>query len=248
MILLAAALVLAPTQLPDASQTVSKMLAKYHSAKTITGKVTFIQSAASAKVTITSDIVTQKPNLFWVQQTRTPATQGGANSMLAVGDGKRIGYPAPPGAGTFLQHSPERFFENSKEDLDGNFSAFSGMLLDRSLGVALGLYAPSEVYITISRLRDLKLGEVDLGGKMVYRIDCQLVVSNAVAADPLNGITARPEARIPAVLTISKELDLLGIAWSEKVGTKEQAVDVMSEWKVELEVDKPVDATVFKVR
>jgi hypothetical protein len=244
--ILIAALVLVPIQLPDASQTVGKMLSKYHDAKTIAGKVVFSQTAGSAKVTITTDLAVQKPNLFSVQQTRSPAAQDGVNSVFAVGDGKRIGYPAPPGSGTFLNHSPERFFENAKADLDGNFAAFSGMLLDRSLGVAVGLYAPAEVSLTISRLRQLKLSEVQLGDKTVYRIDCQLVVSNALPAS--DGFPAKPEGRIPAVMTISKEHDLLGVAWSEQVGVKEQTIDVKSEWTIALQVDRPLEAGVFRVR
>ena len=246
MIVLTAALLLAPVQLPSASATVSKMLAKYHGAQTISGRVTFTQSAGSAKVVITTDVLTKKPNLFSIQQTRTPASQGGANSFLAVGDGKKIGYPAPPGSATFLAQAPERFFEAAKPDLESNFRAFSGMLLDRSMGVAIGLYAPEEIYLTIGRLRDLKISEATAGEKTVYRIDFQLVVGNAVPAS--DSFPAKPEARIPGVMTISKEHDLMGVAWREKVGTKEQQVDVLSEWSVALEVGKPIDATAFRVR
>ena len=246
MIVLTAALLLAPVQLPNASATVSKMLAKYHEAQTISGRVTFTQSAGNAKVIITTDVLTKKPNLFSVQQTRTPASQGGANSFLAVGDGRKIGYPAPPGSATFLTQTPERFFETAKPDLESNFRAFNGMLLDRSLGVAIGLYSPEEIYLTIGRLRDLKISEAASGEKTVYRIDFQLVVGNAVPAS--DGFPAKPEARIPGVMTISKEHDLMGVAWREKVGTKEQQVDVLSEWVIALEVGKPIDQTVFRVR
>ena len=246
MIVLTAALLLAPVQLPTASETVSKMLTKYHEAQTITGKVTFSQSAGNVKVVITSDILTKKPNLFSIQQTRTPASQGGANSFLAVGDGKKIGYPAPAGSATFLSQTPERFFEAAKSDLEGNFKAFNGMLLDRSLGVAIGLYSPEEIYLTIGRLRDLKISEVAVGETSVYRIDFQLVVANALPAS--DGFPARPEVKIPGVMTISKNHDFLGMAWREKVGNKEQAVEVLSEWTAALEVGKPIDPSVFRVR
>lgn len=248
MIVLAAALILAPAQAPTAKEAVTKMLTKYHNAQTISGKVTFTQSAAGAKVVITSDLYAKKPNMLFVQQIRTPASQGGANNVVAMSDGKKVGYPAPPGSGTFLAHSPDRFFEPAKPDLEGNFSMFSGMLIDRSLPVAIGLYSPTEVAVTVGRLRDLKLSEAMLGERAIYRIDFQLVVGNALPADPSRGLPARPEARVNGVLTVSKEFDLLGLAWREKVGTKEQQVDVLSEWVADLQVDKPIDANVFKVR
>lgn len=248
MILLAAALVLAPVQAPSASETVTKMLAKYHNAQTISGRVTFTQSAAGASVVITSDIYAKKPNLLFIQQIRTPASQGGANNVVAMSDGKKLGYPAPPGSGTFLQHSPDRFFEIAEADLEGNLAAFSGMLIDRSFPIAIGLYAPNEVYYTIGRLRDLKLSEATLREQTIYRIDFQMVVSDALPAEPMRGLPAKPEGRIAGVMTISKNHDLLGLAWREKVGTKEQQVEVLSEWVSTFEVDKPIDPNVFRVR
>ncbi|MDQ2986125.1 MAG: hypothetical protein M3R13_05320 [Armatimonadota bacterium] len=247
MIIALVALVLAP-QAPDAGATVTKMLTKYHEAKTISGRITFTQSAASAKVIIQTEVAAQKPNLLYVRQTRQPASQGGANEMVAVSDGKKMGYPAPAGSATFLVTNPNRFFEPAKADLDSSFSAFSGMLLDRSLGVAIGLYSPTEIHATIGRLRALRISEVTINEKPVWRIDFQLVVSNALPAVPEQGWQARPEGRIPGVMTISKTNDLLGVAWAEKVGTKEQQVDVLSEWTVSLEVDKPIDQALFKVQ
>jgi hypothetical protein len=247
IVTLAAALILAP-QTPNASATITKMLTKYHEASTISGRVAFSQSAGGAKVTITSEIYAKKPNLFSIRQTRTPASAGGLNEMLAVGDGVRLGYPAPAGSATFLISNPNRFFEKSHDTLDKNFEAFNGMLLDRSLCVAVGLYSPSEIHATIGRLRDLKISEADSGDRKVWRIDFQLVVSNALPAEPARGLPAKPEGRIGGVMTISKDHDLLSVAWREKVGTKEQQVDVLSQWTAALLVNKPIDASVFKVR
>ena len=70
----------------------------------------------------------------------------------------------------------------------------------------------------------------------------------AFPADPARGLPAVPEARVKGVMTVSKSFDLLGLAWKENVGTKEQQVEVLSEWVVALEVDKPIDPNVFKVR
>lgn len=247
MIVAFAALALSP-QTPTASATITQMLTKYHSASTISGNVVFSQSAGSARVTITSEIYTKKPNLFSIRQTRTPASAGGLNEMLAVGDGTRLGYPAPAGSATFLISNPDRFFEKSHDTLDQNFEAFNGMLLDRSLAVAIGLYSPNEIQATIGRLRDLKLSEADMGERKVWRIDFELVVSNALPADPARGWPTKPEGRIGGVMTISKEHDLLGVAWREKVGTKEQQVEVLSQWTAVLSVNKTIDASVFRVR
>lgn len=248
IVLTAAALILSPVQAPTATEAVTKMLTKYHNAQTISGRVTFTQQAAGAKVIITSDVYSKKPNMLFIQQVRTPASQGGANNVVAMSDGKRLGYPAPPGSGTFLQHSPDRFFEPAGADLEANYKAFTAMLIDRSLPVAVALYSPSEIYATIGRLRDLKLSEATLGEQTIYRIDFQLVVGNALPADPARGLPVVPEARVKGVMTVSKAFDLLGLAWKEVVGTKEQQVEVLSEWVVALEVDKPIDANVFKVR
>jgi hypothetical protein len=248
LVLTAAALILAPAQAPTASEAVTKMLTKYHNAQSISGRVTFTQSAAGARVVISTDLFSRKPNMLFVQQIRTPASQGGANNVVAMSDGKKVGYPAPAGAGTFLSESPQRFFEPAKPDLEGNFSMFSGMLIDRSLPVAIGLYSPNEVAVTIGRLRDLKLSEIALGEKTIYRIDFQLVIGNALPADPSRGLPARPEARVAGVMTVSKEFDLLGLAWKETVGTKEQQVEILSEWVADLQVDKSIDQNVFKVR
>lgn len=248
IVLTTAALLLAPVQAPTANEAVTKMLTKYHNAQTISGRVTFTQQAAGAKVVITSDVYSKKPNMLFIQQTRTPASQGGANNVVAMSDGKKLGYPAPPGSGTFLQHSPDRFFENAEADLEGNYKAFTAMLIDRSLPVAIALYSPNEVYLTIGRLRDLKLSEASLGEETIYRIDFQMVVGNALPADPTRGLPAVPEARIKGVMTVSKAFDLLGLAWRESVGTREQQVDVLSEWVADLQVDKAIDPNVFRVR
>jgi len=247
IVTIAAALILAP-QTPSASEAITKMLTKYHEAGTISGQVVFTQSAGGVQVSVTSEIFAKKPNLFSIHQTRAPRTNGGPNEILAVGDGTRLGYPAPAGSATFLSSNPERFFERSHDTLDKNFEAFNGMLLDRSLSVAIGLYSPTEIQATIGRFRDMKISEAEMGERKVWRIDFQLVVSNALPADPSRGWPAKPEGRIDGVMTISKESDLLSIGWIESVGTKEQQVKVTSQWVAALSVNKPIDASVFKVR
>lgn len=247
MILLAAALALAP-QTPSASATVTKMLTKYHEASTISGKVVFTQSAGPARVVITSEVYTKKPNLFLIHQTRNPASAGGLNDMLAVGDGNRLGYPAPAGSATFLSSTPDRFFEQSRGTLDKDFEAFNGMLLDRSLSIAVALYSPTEIQATVARMRDLKIMEAESNGRSVWRIDFKLVVSNALPADPSRGLPAKPEGRIDAVMVISKDYDLLSIGWREKVGTTATQVEVISQWTAALSVNKPIDNSIFKVR
>lgn len=247
MIIALAALVVTPIQ-TDAASIVSKMLGKYHTAETVSGKVVFTQTAPGARVVITSDIYVQKPNMFSILQTRQPAASNALNQFLAVGDGKRIGYPAPPGSGTFLAESPDRFFEAAGPTLESGLQAFSGMLLDRSLPVAVGLYSPTEIHLTIARLRSLKASEVELADGKGWRIDFQMVVRDAIPADPSRNIPAVPESRINGVMTISKDHDLRGLAWHEKLGGAGQEVEIRSEWQVTLDVGKPIPAGTFRVR
>jgi hypothetical protein len=258
MIALIAAAVLAqaPSTELTGAQVFSKMLARYHEAKSVRGTVTLTQTATSGttqvKVTVLSTVQVAQPNFFFLEQTRQPKAADPAESshFLGVSDGKRISYTVPrdllpatdPTSG---KHS--QFYEEAPPGIDGAMNAFCRMVLDRSLPIAVALYNPYEIQLITRHLSNLRIEKVDAelpNGKTGYQIAADYV-KFIKEGQATRGVPAHP-----AAILIDKEFNLVWMGWSETIAEPGMAgtYKITSEWSVNLAIDGEIDKGLFTVR
>ncbi|HWP30340.1 MAG TPA: hypothetical protein VNK96_01245 [Fimbriimonadales bacterium] len=226
-----------PVSTETAQEIFNKMLSRYHQANSIKGSITFNQtgkfSGGSATTTTITNIHAKKPNFVYFEQirkSREPLV------FKAICDGKQLAYSAPP---EWAQGDPRKryLYEPAPPTLDGILNVFPTLLLDRSLPVALALYNPYEIKLITSRLTDLSIhDEPELDGKKVWRLSAKMSLLER----------ASPEVSIPVFFYISKNYELLGVAWEETVMFQEK-VQVTNQWIVKLELNAKVDEGLFKV-
>lgn len=239
-----------PAEAPKASELFNKMLNKYYTAKTIKGTIQFNQTAVETgtKVTITTSLQAMKPNLFIVEQNRSPQSADPAllNQFLAISDGTNMAYSVPKGALPWTDYSSgkhSRFYEKAPKTISEALDAFCTFTLDRSLPLALALYNPYEVERVTKKLSNLQvLDEVETSGKKAYRIQAAYTFAEAV---PEKNIAA---IRIPAYIFIDKEYNLVGLVWQETVVDGGVKLILNNQWVVDLQPDAEVDKNQFRVR
>lgn len=252
-VIIAAAVALQTPAVPSGSELFSKMLKKYSSAKTIRGTITFNQSAqgsmAEAKVAILTSLQASQPNLFFMEQTRTPKSSDpdAGNYFLAVSNGKKMNYTVsknllPWTDATSGKHS--QFYEDAPKTMAGALDVFCTMLLDRSLPIGIALYNPFEIERVTKNLANLKTAEkeVDVKGKTAFRIDALLMKRYKSG----NGTV---ELGQPIYFYIDKDYNFLGMTLEENVADGAGGTyRITSEWVVNLQVDVEVDKSLFVVK
>jgi len=220
-----------------AQEIFNKMLSRYHQANSIKGSITFQQtgkfSGGSATTTTITNIQAKKPNFVYFEQIRKSKEP---LVFKAVCDGKQLAYTAPP---EWSQGDPRKkyLYESAPATLEGMLNVFPTLLLDRSLPVALALYNPFEIKLVTSRLMNLSIyDEPELDGKKVWRLSAKMSLLERPS----------PDVSIPVYFYISKDYELLGIAWEETVMFQEK-VQVTNRWTVKLELNGKVDEGLFKI-
>ncbi len=248
--LLAIAALTAQTAAPSGSELFSKMLARYHDAKSVRGTITFNQTASGgpgeAKVTILTSVQWSESNLFYLEQTRQPASTDPDTSshFIAVSDGKRMHYTLPKATLPWTDASSgkhSQFYEAAPKTVAGGLDAFCTFILDRSLPVAVALYNPYEIELTTKKLTNIKADEkeVEIFGKPAYRVSADIRKARKNASD----------IGIPMYLYIDKEYNLLGVVFEENVQAAQGTVyKITSQWIVNLQVNAEVDKSLFVVR
>lgn len=250
-------------QTVDASKLFSKMLARYNAAQSVSGTITFTQTAdvrgVPRKLTIETKIQGQKPNKLYLWQ--TPSTSVGTSGVLpffAISDGKQVCYTAPPQwAGN------KKIYEPAGKDFDTLLASFSLLMIDRGFPEALAAYSNNEIKDTVYRLRDLKdEGAATIEGRSARKIRSTYIISDGVIKSP-DVIAKIKTQNVPPSLTvcyfyITNEGDLLAINREEMVGggplrdqtgrpVQQESFKVSSQWIVDLKIDQPVDASLFTI-
>ncbi len=238
----------AAPQQETAKAVFEQMLAKYHEAKTVAGKVVFEQTARSAsgekKVAIATTLFISKPKKFSLQQTRTPADTSGtlSNSFWAISDGKKMGYSIPKG---LLPGDPPKMYEAVPDyaGVSEGLDAFAPLLLDRSFPIAVAFYNEYEMRLLLQEVVNFKFGEpkeMEFAGKPAWVIEAQYIRFRAK--------DGRPEIRIPIYFYISKDYDLLGMEYEENLMDGQVTYRLESKWTAQLERDVEIPDTTFIVK
>ena len=237
---------------PSGSEMFSKMLQKYHEAKSVRGTITFNQTATGgsgeAKVSILTSVQWSEPNLFYLEQTRQPQSNDPEtqNHFLAVSDGKRMHYTLPKAFlpwtdATSGKHS--QFYEAAPKTISGALDTFCALILDRSLPISVALYNPYEIELTTKKLSNIKADEkeVEVSGKPAYRISADVRKARKNAGD----------IAMPMYFYIDKDYNLLGVVFEENVSDgppTNNIYKITSQWVVNLQVNTDVDKSLFVVR
>ncbi|MBS1714667.1 MAG: DUF2092 domain-containing protein [Armatimonadetes bacterium] len=235
MTLAALLLVTAPQDaLPKAGETVSKMIAKYHDAKTLKGDIVTTIRLGDQSVQISTSLQAQRPDKLYIRQSV------GEQVYVLTCDGKNFSYNKP--VSTLVAKSDLRLMEPfvAGMGLGDVYRAAAESLAERS--------APLD--LAISDMRDLKrlreqwvgldlTGEVDWNGEKVYRITGQwrLTTTSPVTANLGLYVTKDGELR-------RFVLDQLpNVLQDDKSGT----VKVSRDYDVHISVDTTVDPKLFTV-
>lgn len=222
-------------------ELISKMLAKYHEATTITGKIVFTQSAGGK--TVRGDTVLQisRPDKLYISQS-LPSPQ--PMRSLVVSDGKRFAYDLP--RQLLRKEDNERLVEPASQngkvfDVGKVYAAASQSLLDRS----------TPLDVAVSRVEDLTYlrnqwatvepqGTEQIGGKTAHLVGGEW---REYGAAPASG---------KYQMAISADGDLLRFTKKEIVAIPElpniPPQEITSTWGVQLQVNGKLDPALFVVK
>jgi len=235
MTLAALLLVTAPQDaLPRAGETVSKMIARYHDAKTLKGDIVTTIKVGDQAVQISTSLQAQRPDMLYVRQAV------GEQTYVLTCDGKNFSYNKP--VSTLVAKNDLRLMEPFVKGmtLGDVYRAAAESLAERSAPLDLAIGDMRD----LRRLRDqwasLNLtGEVDLNGEKVYRIVGQWRLSASSPVTANFGIFVTKDGDLRRYV-----LDQLpSVLQDDKSGT----VKVSREYDVHISVDTPVDPKLFTV-
>ncbi len=245
--IIVAALISAPQDTPlDGKATFERMLTKYYSAKSIKGTIEFNQTVEGVgKSTILTTVQAQKPNLLFIEQTKTTGEKA---SFRAICDGKQLVFTAPPDW-TNYRPGARMVFAEAPDSFSNAMDSFAVLMLDRQLASGLALYNPYEVVTFTKQIKNIRMeAEVTLSGTPAWRLSAEYGIG---VGGPGTGERA---AYAKAWFYVSKNFDFLGMVYQEILqGTNERTrqtirYQITNQWIVNLVVDAPVDASLFRIQ
>lgn len=235
LILASQILVQAPAQSPAAM--VSKMLARYSSAKALYGTITFRQTFEQNKSEIQTYVQFQRPDKLYIRQTKL----GDPKVNITAADGQLVTYEVPPNS---LSKPGQRMYEPQWRNgiqsiIQEVYTAASASLIDRSpaLDILIGkkeyLKFRAEQLATVGWLNDTApaAGQsgVIVGNWREYpRADVSGKYSLSITSD---GDLARYQVQESIVLPGERNPKL-----------------VVSDWSISIKVGEPGDLNLYKVK
>lgn len=222
---------------PNAADLVSRMIARYNSAKTISGTIQMRVTVKGATADIRTELAVEAPGRLFIRQTRT---QPEATTKEVVADGEFMMYDAPEG-GVF--RPGEKFVEPMRQlnrtlTFRDAYAAAASSLLDRN----------AILDIAIGRIEDLRFlrfqwasisyaGRTRFGNEEVHAIRGQW---REYGEAPVSG-----EYR----MLISDAGDLRQYAISQTIAASpgSPATTVVPTWTADLKIDAPVPADRFVI-
>jgi hypothetical protein len=234
--LLCGMMLLAP-QAEAPSALVSRMIAYYYDARTLSGSIVLTQRTEKNQVQIVTKLQFEKPNRFYLHQRLNAAY--GQRDWLVTSDGNSFTYDPPRGVeGTRLMES---CWQNGIMFSHRNiYQAVVDSIGDRScpLDLIIGRKEDLEFrrlqWATLDKLGEAKVGDVDatvVGGK--YRDYGRAPVSGTY------------EMYIDASGQLRRYIERETVA--VKVNRQDVIQQVESVWDVSIVKDGPVDQGLFKV-
>lgn len=219
---------------PSAAQLVSKMLARYAGAETLSGTIRLTQTAQGASLQIETQVQYRRAQRqLFIRQVRSGASP---RTWLVVCDGRMFAYDTPV---DFDDKPGKRLYERVDAgpslnlDFGGVYAATSGSLGDRS--------APLD--LAVGRLEDLKFRRAQWA-TLAYGPDAPNGV-RVVRGDWREYGNAPPSGQYEMWITPAG--DLVRYVQNESVTVPEarQTITISSTWTVSLEAGAKVDPAVF---
>lgn len=228
----------APSELPKASDLVSKCLARYGSCNTLTGTIRMVQQAGEARVSIETVLQYEKPSKLYVMQTKYA---GESWKWAITSNGEQFSYNAPL---DLPPHDPRiRLVEPVKSgnkvlDVRDIFAVGSSTLGDVSFPLIALLGTPA----AIRKSLDEWAGMQTTGRTRVSEQEAYVIVGQW-----RDGPTAQPTGRFRIV--IGTEGDLYSYEKEEVVAFHPDLppMQVRTEWQVRAEPNGKVNPALFRV-
>lgn len=219
---------------PTAGPLISKMLARYAAAQTLSGQIATVQTASDRSIHTTTVFQSEQPSKFYFSQTMD-GDDGG--KWLLTSDGVRFSYNRPHG--TF---GPDRYVE----DVMKPAGATTVKEMYAVAGSVIGEKSPP-LDIAFGRLDDLKRlkaiwGPMQIAGRTKFNgIDANVVRGGFRVAfnGPLVG---------EVEMVVTDDGDLLRYTTQQKVAASTKpsvVVNVVTDWQCNIKVNGPVDESLF---
>ncbi|MCW5935870.1 MAG: hypothetical protein KIT11_01000 [Fimbriimonadaceae bacterium] len=218
---------------PTASELISRMIAHYYEAKTISGTIDTTIQIGVEKATITSVLVLERPTRLFIGQTTSVAPKA---RFLLTSDGKEFSYNRPVQTSQDVVGSGARLIEPVTEETTlGDIYRAAGLsLAERSVPIDLAIADVRDLRLFKEQL--VTLGEpVEVPGTepKQYRIEGDWRLT---ALEP---VTAQYR------ITCNEKGDLLEYELAQ--GAEQAGAVVRRIWKVDFKVDEPVEKKAFTV-
>lgn len=223
-------------EMPSPSQVVSKMLAKYSDAKTLVGRIQFVQSADNVGVTTDTVLQFEKPAKLYIFQARRSSQPAQA---LVTSDGKRISYNAPNelagGEGVRLIESLS--VAGRTLDIKTQYAISSRSLLDRSAMLDIVISRTEDLQFVRGQWATLEYGKMAEGAK-----------GYLIQGDWREYPNAQVSGKFRMLIGEDHELKQYAVyetvSLPNNLGTKQ----VTSLWTSDIQINGKVDPNLFKVR
>lgn len=228
---------------------ISKMLARYHDAKTLVGTIRLTVSAQNQSVTMDTAVQFELPSKLYIKQQKNVANPNPEqlSSWLVTSDGKNFTYDAPvvntslghTNRGTRLGESVYNRNYNITNDVRSIYVAAGQSLGDRSMPLDIAIGRREDLVYRRNQWVNYTLGGTkEIGGKTAYLVTGDY---RDYAGAPSSGVYQ---------MAITADGDLLQYVEKTKIALDSQGaqtVTLTNQWDVNLIVNGKVDPALFKV-
>ncbi|MEZ0325552.1 MAG: outer membrane lipoprotein carrier protein LolA [Fimbriimonas sp.] len=228
----------APTE--TAVQIIEKVLAKYAGAKTISGTVTFKQSASGLTARGETQLQFEKPSKIYLKQIYQGASAGDRREMLLVSDGKVFSYDKPDG--TFGRSRFTEFVtqHGTSQSIQDMYTVERGRLADRS----------PLVDVAIGRTQDLKELLAQWASMKVHsvaKVKDREIEATAIVGDYRDNAEAAITGSFEVYVTKDYELVRYVTKYMLRLPQSDKPIEVLTVWDSDLKVNAQVNPALFRV-
>jgi hypothetical protein len=227
------------TQEPSGGAIVSKMLARYDAAQSLTGSIRLTQGAGKEAGTLDTFIQYEKPSKLYIKQ----VLNSSGRTWLITSDGVNFSYNRPenlPTGKTQIERLREPVQPRGSEPLDlKSIYAVAGQCLpDRSAPLDIAIGWKDYLRLFVGQLATAEYaGRTKIGDTEVQ------VVRGGWREDSTRPVMGRYEIYI----TDEGDLKRYVVAMPMKLDPRTDAIEVVSHWEVKLSVNGKPEAALFKV-
>ncbi len=223
-------------QAPSAASIVSKMIARYHEADSMTGTIAMQQGLGTQTVSATTVLQYERPNKLYIKQTFKGEE---TREVLITCDGRYFSYNTPenlPGSENLKRLVEAVSTQFGTLDLGGVYAASSKALLDRSVPLDLAISRKEDLTYRRNQWATLSyVGKTTLQKESVHRITGRY----------------RPygEADVTGTyeMYINEAGDLRRYTLTTQIQDSGRLMTVMGSWDVNLAVNGKPDASLFRL-